>query len=99
MNWGYYGWCVLGIVISVLLPVLSASVRTYFPAQKAGPAGILDDAQSVWTAIKPYFILGLFSGLTAIIVVFALGDQIADVRAALLAGYAWDSTLQKLAKS
>jgi len=96
MNWEIYIYCVVGIITSLLLPIVAAAVRTYFPAPKAGPAGIADAARSMWSIIKPYSILGLFSCLTAILIVFAMGDRLSSIQAALLAGYAWDSTLQKI---
>jgi hypothetical protein len=34
--------------------------------------------------------------LTAFLIVAFLGDTLKDYRAALVAGYAWDSTLQKM---
>lgn len=46
----------------------------------------------------PYFLLGVASMLTALLIVALLADTLKDHRAALLAGYAWDSTLQKLRK-
>jgi len=47
--------------------------------------------------IKPYLALGLFSLLTALLVVAFLGDTLgSDWRPAFVAGYAWDSTLQKV---
>ena len=36
------------------------------------------------------------SALTALLVVAFIGDNLMDPRAAILAGYAWDSTLQKM---
>lgn len=98
MQWDLYLWCVGGIVISVLLPVLWVSVRRYFPT-KAGPAGLGASGAALWSVIQPYLVLGLASAATALIVMFALGDQVATAKAAMLAGYAWDSTLQKLTRA
>jgi hypothetical protein len=89
-----YLWCALGIVISVILPVLWQAVRRYFPAANAlGGGGV---AGTLWNAIKPYVVLGIASLVTAVLIVAFLGDQLTTMKAALLAGYAWDSTLQKL---
>lgn len=99
MNWTLYLWCVLGVTISIVLPILAAAVRVYWPAQRAGPAGLGADAKRFWPVVRPYIVLGLFSALTGIVVLFALGDQLKTIQTALLAGYAWDSTLQKLTKS
>jgi hypothetical protein len=91
-----FGWCLLGIVISVVLPGLWAYVRQHFPAglgaQPKGPTGW----QSLVALISPYAALGFASALTAILVLAFAGDSLVEPKAALLAGYAWDSTLQKL---
>ena len=94
-NWQAYLWCATGIVISVLLPILWAFVsRSLKPT--LGPGGGVEIMWGVfWQAIKPYVALGVASLLTAILIVALAGDSLQDYRAALLAGYAWDSTLQK----
>lgn len=93
INFGIYAWCVVGIVISVALPPLWAVVRQRFPADGAQPKGLVAD---IWDVTKPYLALGAASVLTALLLVAFLGDNLLDPRAAILAGYAWDSTLQKL---
>ena len=95
-----YCWCVLGIVISVVLPVLWNTVNYYFPTKSAAATRTLsfqipEQVKSLWHAIKPYIVLGLASALTAFLIVAVVGKDLADYRAAILAGYAWDSTLQK----
>ena len=92
INVTIYAWCVLGIVISVVLPPLWAVVRQRFPDQ-AQSKGMAAD---IWDISKPYVALGAASALTALLLVAFLGDSLVDPRAAILAGYAWDSTLQKL---
>jgi hypothetical protein len=96
MNWSLFAWCVLGVVISVVLPSLWATVRTWLP--KAAPAGVAGKSRwsAVWKAVKPYFALGLASALTSVLLLAVLGDRITSPQGAILAGYAWDSTLQKL---
>jgi hypothetical protein len=89
----------LGIVISVVLPSTWTAVRGYWQLQKAAPAGLSDAAGQVWILIKPYLLLGLASSLTGILLMAALSEQITSASGAVLAGYAWDSTLQKLAKA
>jgi hypothetical protein len=86
-----YLCCVLGIVISVVLPILRVSLP------KATASSTTWD---FWADAKPYVITGLFSALAAIVIIAGSGAT-ADTwgcRAALMAGYAWDSTLQKFAK-
>ena len=82
--WAIYFTCALGIVISVILPILRALLPKPSPDQ------------GTWDVIKPYVILGVFSLVAAILIVAASGESLKDWRAALVAGYAWDSTLQKL---
>ena len=87
-----------GVLVSVLLPPLSIYVRALFP-QRQTPAAGLAAVPSWIAALKPYALLGLFSLITALMVLAALGDKVATWREAIIAGYAWDSTLQKLAKT
>ena len=82
----------LGIVISVLLPIL----RQFFP--KPTGAAAAADAVSRWQAAKPYLALGFGSLLTSLLILAFAGDSLSTWKAALLAGYAWDSTLQKIVK-
>jgi hypothetical protein len=99
MNWNIYGWCVLGVGISVLLPILWAAVYRYFPKPKeAGPAAVAPVLEAFLKLVLPYLLLGLASAVTALLIVALSGDTLSDFRAALLAGYAWDSTLQKFRK-
>ena len=88
--WAAYAVCAVGISISVVLPIL----RAMLPKPPKGTAS--ESRDTLWEAAKPYIILGLFSLVGAILIVAASGDSLKDWRAALLAGYAWDSTLQKL---
>ena len=81
-----YLWAAAGVVISIALPILRRLLPQPGPADLKGP----------WDAIRPYVVIGGFSLLTALLVVALLGDAVKDWRAAMLAGYAWDSTLQKV---
>ncbi len=82
----------LGIVISVALPIL----KQFFP--KPVGAGAAAAATQTWQIAKPYLALGLGSLLTALLIMAFAGDALTNWKAALLAGYAWDSTLQKIVK-
>lgn len=99
MNFVIYGWCVLGIAISVVLPILWQSVYRYFPKQSQALRGerglVAPIVLDIWKIILPYLLLGLASAVTAVLIIAILGNTITDYRAAILAGYAWDSTLQK----
>jgi hypothetical protein len=90
-----YFWCLLGIIISALLPSLWSYVRLRFPAASDATARTID-LPGFLELVRPYAALAVASALTALLVVAFLGDSLPDPRAAILAGYAWDSTLQKL---
>ncbi len=94
-----YGFTVVGVATSVVLPVLAEAVKRYFPTGRShGAIDFLPDRilQPFWRAVKPYFILGAFSGVTAFVLVAFAGKGIANWQAAFLLGYACDSTLQRL---
>lgn len=92
-----YLWCALGIVISVILPVIWELVYQSFPRKQRLETLVKTSVwRVIWDAAKPYLLLALASLITALLIVGVLGDTLKDSRAALLAGYAWDSTLQKL---
>lgn len=81
-----YAYCVAGILVSIVLPLL----RRLLPK----PAALTLDL-SPW---KRYLGIGLFSLITAVIVIAFGKSSVASWLwyDALLAGYAWDSTLQKV---
>ena len=84
-----YGFVALGVVISVVLPL----IRAFLPKPQVGFrqwAGLL------WPQIRPYAATAMFSLIVAALLMAFLGDTISTWRAALLAGYSFDSTLQKL---
>ena len=87
-----YGFCALGVLISILLPI----IREAIPKPQGKTAGIEAIVPRIWKITKPYLALGLFSLIVALLLVAFLKDQLIDWRAALLSGYAADSTLQKL---
>ena len=91
-----YELCILGIVISVVLPPLWAFVRTKFAPPPNATKGFGAAVVTMWTLLLPYLALGAASTLTAVIVIAVAGDKITSATGAVLAGYAWDSTLQKL---
>ena len=83
-----YIWVALGVVVSVVLPIL----RPLLPK----PLRMANAPADTWIYVKPYVITAIFSLLVALVIVFYLGDAIATPQAAFLAGYTADSTLQKL---
>jgi hypothetical protein len=78
----------MGILISIVLPLL----RKQLPVA----AALIREAPPA----KTYWIIGLFSLLTAVLVVAFGGAAVKgwEWYTAILAGYAWDSTLQKIIK-
>jgi hypothetical protein len=87
MNFWYsYLIVAAGVVISVVLPIL----RQFYPKPP--------QAAEARDTAKAYVYLGIGSLLTALLIVALAGDSLSSWKAALLTGYAWDSTLQKIAK-
>jgi hypothetical protein len=85
--------CALGIVVSIILPILRQSLPRPANASERGEAESF--LIRIWHAAKPYLIVGVFSLITALLIVALGGDTFKDWKLAFLAGYAWDSTLQK----
>jgi MFS family permease len=83
---------VLGILISIVLPML----RRLLPE-----TGVALTLTTFWQAIKPYVGIGAVSIVAAVLVLAFAGEAAKSWswQSALLAGYAWDSTLQKVGKS
>lgn len=88
-----YLWVVIGVVVSILLPVLSGLIRQEFP-QTAG-IGL-----PPW--IRKYAILLVFSALTALVLLafYANTNPAArlDWTGAFLLGFGWESAIEKLTK-
>ncbi len=82
-----YLYVSLGIVISVILPL----IRALLPKP---PAALL--GTSWWDSIRPYVATGAFSLVAALLIVAAMGKLLDSWSTALIAGYTWDSTLQKV---
>jgi len=82
-----YLWVAAGIAISVILPL----IRSLLPKQPPALSGT-----DKWLTIRPYVATGVFSLIVALLIVAAMGDLLNTWATALIAGYTWDSTLQKL---
>lgn len=86
-----YLWCVGGVVISILLPAL----RAMLPKPPAADvAGLAAGENPTWQLLRPYVAAGLFSALAALLIVSFVPDL--TEKTALLAGYTWDSTVQRV---
>ena len=92
--WRIYLTCALGVFMSVILPVIRQWIIK--PKPELAMEGATSSLAPIWKATRPYFATGLFSLIVALLLIAFLQDQLTDWRAALLAGYAFDSTLQKL---
>jgi hypothetical protein len=81
-------WIVAGVLIAVLLPVVTALVKTTFKPTAAG----IDFGK--------YAVLFVFASMTGVILLAgyraAEPDTNMEWYAGLLAGYAWEATLEKL---
>jgi len=87
-----YGVVAGGIGLSFILPVIRKALDAYFPK-------IANKSNSLPDVFRKFGLLAIFSLLTALLILaFIPGTSEMDWRAALLAGYAWDSTLQKFVK-
>jgi len=78
--------CVLlGVVVSIVIP--AARKATTVPLVEGDWIG------SFWGTVKPYVPWAILALTVSIAIVFLM--TLTDIRAAFVAGYAWDSTLQK----
>jgi hypothetical protein len=92
--WQIYPAVVAGIVISIIYPIL----RQALPQPKAGVAGVQAVLPRVWSATKPYIATLALALITAPLIMAFLGAKLDSWPAALLAGFAWQATLDKAIK-
>lgn len=88
-DWNMYLWCAIGVIISVILPPLSQYIKGEFSIAERG-------GKEIWIILKPYVGLIVLSLIISLLIIAFMGDIIPDWKGALLAGYASDSTLQKI---
>jgi hypothetical protein len=89
-----YWWCALGILLSIMLPILRVVIPK--PKPPSQTRGVAEQGSKLWEALRPYVVTAIFSLLTAILIVAFAAENLKTWNIAVLAGYAWDSTLQKL---
>lgn len=85
-----YLWISFGIAAAVAFPVIRNLVTKYWPKTQA--MGVPD-----W--VKKYGVLFIFSLLTGVIVYAVLksqGQELTTWWAAFLAGFAWESAVEKI---
>ena len=90
---GIYFWVAIGVAISIILPIVRGMLPKPGAATTAGVDGFMP---KLWRVAKPYLALLIFSLIVALLVVAFAAEQLTDWRVALLAGYASDSTIQKI---
>jgi len=95
--WEAYFACAGGVVLSVIIPVLSKSVQQQFATgEPAAVGGALRLLRLIWRHTRRYWALALLSLAVAALIALVMGDTLSTVKAAVMAGYLWDSTLQKI---
>ena len=93
----------LGILVSIVLPILSKSVRQ-FVRSDVEQHGKKRGFKKFWRMIRPYVLVGLFSLVTATVVLAVYKSNlppeqpgfVSSWSQAFLYGYTYDATLQKL---
>jgi hypothetical protein len=95
--WEAYRACAGGVILSVLIPSLIRAVHQSF-SEVGTPAGFEQFVllKAIWKRIKPFVVLGVFSLMVSVLIVAFFQDKMETWRTALIAGYLWDSTLQKI---
>lgn len=91
----------LGILVSITLPVLANIVRQ-FTKPPVDTHSKNKTLTRIWNLFRPYILTGLFSLVTALVLYAFYQVNLTDTQlplsgwSAFLAGYTYDSTLQKL---
>ena len=83
--WTEVKYASIGVGLSVLMPFLLAIVKKYWPSTRDANWGF-------WKWMAPYLALAGFSIVVGILVAAAADFESKEL--ALLAGFAWDKTLQ-----
>jgi hypothetical protein len=84
--WTEVFFAAIGVVLSILLPVLYTVVKRLWP--QTG----LTEWTEVWKLIFPYVVLGVFSLVVAILLSAAADFESRE--SAVMAGFAWDKTIE-----
>ena len=88
-DWSFYPFVLIGIVISILIPAFRKARGT------GGVRGLPAWLTAIWNAIMPYRYAAALSLAVSIFIMFVAEKEIGTQVAAFVAGYSWDSTLQK----
>jgi len=84
-----YFLVVIGIIISIVYPIL----RQAIPRPKNAAPALLT---RIWEALKPYIIVLIIALISAPLVIAFMGEKINNYESAILAGFAWESILEKI---
>ena len=89
--WVVFLLVVLGIIISIALPILRAMLP------KVPKMALQDLHSELWSVARPYVIVLIFSILAAFIVMAYLGNSVPNIEwfTAIIYGFTWDSFIQK----
>lgn len=88
-------WVLFGIILSFVLPL---AVKTLQRAKLEGNSTFWDRITEAWQKYggNKYLVLFLSAILVAVVLVFLLGLEFYTPRDAALAGFAWESLINKL---
>lgn len=92
-------WAFLGIFFSFAIPVLKTYAVKIVKRLRKTPDAEVNTWQEVWKAASPYLattLLALFVAVVVVASLYSAKTPMPDWYVPFLAGYAWDSTLQKL---
>ena len=92
-------WVIVGIIISLVLPVAVRTLKKASGLEEVGPKPSLGDRiKAAWIQYGGNKYLGILLAavVVAVVIVFLLGLQFNTVRDAAIAGFAWESFVNKL---
>ena len=92
-------WVIVGIIISLVLPVAVRTLKKASGLEAMSPNPSLGDrVKAAWIQYGGNKYLGILVAavVVAVVIVFLLGLQFSTVRDAAIAGFAWESFVNKL---
>jgi hypothetical protein len=90
VDWGLLPWVLLGVVISIAIPAFRKAT------QSGGLTGGSAFPAALWAALRPYRYWAGLSAAVTILIMFISEAAMGTMVAAFIAGYSWDSTVQKI---
>ena len=80
--------CALGVALSIAIPILRKALGLGGESDSLGASG------GLWAVLRPYVIFAVLSLAVALVIVFT--TELKYPKAGFVAGYLFDSTLQKI---